>query len=117
MIEITLGWPPSELSPNKRLHWAVKRLHTQRYRESCFWQAQCEGIRPNQVYKAPVSIHLTFVPPDRRHYDEDNLVARSKALLDGLSDAMGINDREFRLSHELDREHIGGMVKVRITCA
>ena len=22
MIEIVLGWPPSDLSPNKRLHWA-----------------------------------------------------------------------------------------------
>ena len=22
MIEVVLGWPPSDLSPNARLHWA-----------------------------------------------------------------------------------------------
>ena len=33
MIEIVLGWPPSDLSPNKRLHWAKlasAKKHTER---------------------------------------------------------------------------------------
>ena len=116
-FEVTLGWPPRELSPNAKLHWAVKRRHTQRYREACYWQALCDGIKPNHHYAPPISIHLRFIPPDGRHRDEDNMIASCKAALDGLADALGVNDREFRLSHSVDRENIGGMVKATITCA
>ena len=33
MIEIVLGWPPSDLSPNKRLHWAKLAAAKARIRE------------------------------------------------------------------------------------
>jgi crossover junction endodeoxyribonuclease RusA len=39
---------------------------------------------------------LFFVPPDRRAYDDDNLEARFKAGRDGLADAAGTSDRDWR---------------------
>ena len=35
MIEVVLGWPPSDLSPNKRLHWAKLATAKKQYRQTC----------------------------------------------------------------------------------
>ena len=60
-------------------------------------------------------VHLTFVPPDRRLRDADNCIAAAKAGLDGLADALGVNDRRFVLSSELlTNGEIGGVVRVQV---
>lgn len=46
----------------------------------------------------PITLALTFHPPTRASYDEDNLVARMKSGLDGLADGLGVNDKLFRLA-------------------
>ena len=112
---ITLPWPPKELSPNARLHWAQLRKHTKAYREACYWQSIAQGIKPNVKYPAPVTVTLEFVPPARRHYDVDNLIARMKSGLDGLADALGVNDRDFRLGEPSIAQGVGGMVRVALT--
>ena len=38
---------------------------------------------------------VMFYPPDRRSYDRDNLLARIKSGLDGMCDALGIDDSRF----------------------
>ena len=38
---------------------------------------------------------MLFIPPDKRSYDRDNLVARMKSGIDGLADALRINDKRF----------------------
>ena len=58
---------------------------------------------------------LTFVPPNKRGFDLDNLLARMKSGLDGLADVLGVDDNNWQL--EIDKAEpnkIGGMVKVRI---
>lgn len=40
-------------------------------------------------------LELTFVRPDRRSYDRDNLIARMKAGIDGACDALGFDDKRF----------------------
>jgi crossover junction endodeoxyribonuclease RusA len=114
VMEVTLPWPPRELSPNGRHHWATKARATKKYRAACGWQAIADGVKPNHRHSGPISVHMVFVPPTRRIRDEGNLVAWMKAGLDGLADALGIDDSEFRLTHELDRVNLGGMVKVSI---
>lgn len=111
-LSITLPWPPAGLSPNARLHWSKTARLKKDYRKACGWEAIAQGIR--KIEADALVVHLTFYPPDRRHYDQDNLVARMKAGLDGLSDAIGVDDKHFKLSHDLATE-IGGMVKVRIS--
>lgn len=111
---VILPWPPKELSPNATPHWAVRNLHRQRYKQACYWLAFEAGIRPNVKYKGPFNVHLKFIPPTRRRRDEDNLLASCKALLDGLAMALGVDDSEFRLTHEVDRVNIAGMIEVSI---
>ena len=61
-----------------------------------------------------IPIEITFYPPDRRHRDADNMVASIKAGLDGLADALKVNDRQFLPTFKFSDE-IKGMVKVQLT--
>lgn len=50
--------------------------------------------------KGPLSVSLTFHPPDARRRDLDNCLASCKAQIDGIADALGVNDSlwQIRLS-------------------
>lgn len=116
-VELILPWPPKELSPNARVHWAKRSKAAKAYRNACFVQAkQLMALGGWQDLPATGDLHLwlDFYPPNRRSRDDDNLTAAFKAGRDGLADALGFDDRRFR-SHPYLKEQIGGMVKVRIT--
>jgi crossover junction endodeoxyribonuclease RusA len=116
MIEFTLGWPPSELSPNKRLHWSKVSSAKAQYRTACWAMVleQVGAVRPD--IDGNLHLVLEFVPPDRRSYDRDNLVARMKSGLDGVADALKINDKQFTtLTARVDAGQIGGFVRVQIS--
>ena len=117
MIEVVLGWPPSDLSPNARLHWAKLARAKKQYRQACL------SVTKEQLKKYPkyndlpevLVLEMTFIPPDRRSYDRDNLVARMKSGIDGLSDALRINDKRFNtVISTMDQNYLGGFVKIRI---
>lgn len=117
MIEVVLGWPPSDLSPNARLHWAKLARAKKQYRQAC------HSVTKEQLKKYPkyselpeiLVLEMTFIPPDRRSYDRDNLVARMKSGIDGLSDALRINDKRFNtVISTMDHNYLGGFVKIRI---
>lgn len=110
-LEVTLPWPPKELSPNARVHWAVLARTKKAYRQACAWHAVEQGAR--RIEAERLSVHLVFVPPNRRARDWDNMLASVKAGLDGLADALGVDDSRWRVSFEVSDE-IGGMVKVSI---
>ena len=58
---------------------------------------------------------MTFIPPDRRSYDRDNLVARMKSGIDGLADALKINDKRFNtVISTMNTDYLGGFVRIRI---
>lgn len=111
MLEITLPWPPKELSPNARIHWAQLAKAKKAYRAACAWTAREQGVRPLQADKLHLS--LTFYPPNRRAFDLDNALARMKSGLDGLADVLGVDDKNWSLNIAL-AEEIGGMVKVEV---
>lgn len=94
MIEVTLPWPPSKLSPNARVHWRVLAKHKKAYREACYWLSHSlKGKAPD----GPLGLELTFYPPNRRARDRDNLLASMKSGLDGFAEALGIDDSRFVL--------------------
>jgi crossover junction endodeoxyribonuclease RusA len=63
----------------------------------------------------PLRITLRVYPPDKRRRDWDNIVASLKSGLDGISDALGIDDSRFRLGIEMLPEIVkGGRVDVVI---
>lgn len=114
LVDIQLPWPPATLSPNARLHWAMAYRAKAKYRDHCWAIARDQSVptlSPHEKY----DLSLRFVPPDRRSYDRDNLIARMKAGLDGLADALMIDDKQFtRLSAEVSADSLGSFVHVRI---
>ena len=113
MLSITLPWPPSALSPNARHHWRVHAKAKKAYREACSLTAMSQGA--TQVESDELAVALVFVPPNRRARDLDNCIAAMKSGLDGLADVLGVNDNRWTLTAVLDREQIGGFVRVSVS--
>lgn len=111
MLNITLPWPPRELSPNVRQHYMALARAKKSYRAACAWQAFSQGAK--RIDAPRLFVHLVFVPPDRRARDADNCLAAMKSGLDGLADVLGVDDSKWRVSFEM-AEQIGGMVKVEV---
>jgi len=113
VTELTLPWPPKQLSPNARLHWSVVAKVKKAYRMACFTQAINAGMR-SIPWDGDVHLWIDIYPPDRRARDDDNVVASFKSGRDGLADALGVNDKRFRI-HPYMKSEIGGYIKVRFT--
>ena len=111
--KVTLPWPPRELSPNARVHWRKKSPITKAYKHAC-WALCKEAGMIAPASEGRLHLWLDFFPPDRRHRDDDNMIASFKAGRDGLALALGIDDKRF-VCHPFVSEQIGGMVKVKIT--
>ena len=86
-MTVTLGWPSRALSPNARTHWATLARAKKAARKEGFYATS--GPLPHDV---SVSIQVTFIPPNARRRDLDNLIASLKPHLDGISDAIRIDD-------------------------
>lgn len=114
MKTLTLPWPPSVLSPNKRAHWAVKNKAVKQYREECHWLTKAADIRID--WDGIVHLWITMFPPDRRHRDDDNVIASFKSGRDGIAQALGMDDKRFRIHPWLsDEVRKGGEVCVRFS--
>jgi crossover junction endodeoxyribonuclease RusA len=91
MMTVTLGWPSRALSPNARTHWAtLARAKKAARREGHLATFSASTYLPTTW--AAVGIQVTFIPPDARRRDLDNLIASIKPHLDGISDAIRIDD-------------------------
>jgi crossover junction endodeoxyribonuclease RusA len=109
---ITLPWPPKELNPNKRLHWAVRNTHKVIYRDAChLLTVQAKAAVTGD---GPIAITIDFYPPDRRHRDDDNMISAFKAGRDGLANALGVNDRRFQPVYRFNDPVKGGCVVVTL---
>jgi len=112
MNEITLPWPPAALNPNKRCHWSTKAKAARSYRESCAELTEQSG---NSIdWEGDIHVWIDFYKPDRRHRDDDNMISAFKSGRDGMADALGVNDKRFRI-HPYVKDEIGGMIKIRFT--
>jgi len=112
---LNLPWPPPELSPNKSLHFTAKMAHKKRMRDVCkaiCKEHDCAWLIPPE---GNIHIKLTFYPPNKRGFDLDNMLARSKSLLDGVADAWNINDVRFRpITIDMGEPEKGGRVMLEI---
>lgn len=109
---VILPWPPKGLSPNSRTHWRAKAPIAKAYKQAC-WALTLEAgvVVPDSPMLA---LWLDFYPPDKRHRDDDNLIASFKHGRDGVALALGIDDKRFR-TFSYVQDKIGGFVRVRIT--
>lgn len=111
--EIFLPWPDKRLSPNARYHWAQVARAKKAAKRTAHHLVLEAGI--GKINATAVNVKLSFYPPSKRHYDADNLIASHKAALDGISDAIGIDDSKFIISatpHGPVEKN--GMVKVEL---
>jgi crossover junction endodeoxyribonuclease RusA len=111
-MRLILPWPPKELSPNARLHHMALYRAKKAYRHACGMTAMSQGARRMDAER--LAVHLVFCPPNKQRRDADNCLAAMKAGLDGLADALGVDDSRWRVSFEMGGQ-IGGMVTVDIT--
>src|SRR3546814_725172 len=65
----------------------------------------------------PLPVKITFCPPDRRHRDDDNMIASFKSGRDGMCEALGLNDRLLRPEYHFSDPITGGAVIVEVECA
>lgn len=88
---LTLKWFPAELRPNARVNVYKKNSIFQQYKKYC----RQEAVILQGLQQKPIAVTLLFTPPDNRRRDLDNCLAACKAMLDGISDAIGVDDRYF----------------------
>lgn len=118
---ITLPWPPKELNPNARMHHQALARVKKAYRAVCAAQAMEQGM---EAMKAPVAasggstgtkahVSLTFYPPTKARRDLDNCLASMKSGLDGVADALGVDDSQWTLTLAM-ADTVGGFVRVEV---
>lgn len=86
-----LPWPDRTLNPNVKTHWAIKAKQIKIHRDMAFVSTKCT----TNIEKKGTTLEFTFTPPDKRKRDVDNMLAMCKAYLDGICDALSINDEQF----------------------
>lgn len=85
--------PDRRLSPNARVHWRSRASLVKAYRLQA-----CGSACASPMGWHEVTARLTFVFPDRRRRDHDNLNASMKAAWDGFTDAGLLLDDD-RITH------------------
>ena len=113
LFDLTLPWPPSTLSPNSRQHWAQLAKAKKAYRGHCWVQAISQGAHKLDADR--LEIGLEFVPPNRRKFDLDNLLSRMKSGLDGLVDAIGVDDSRWQISLSRAEPLAPGFVHITVS--
>lgn len=91
-IQFDLPWPSKDLSPNARIHHMAHYRAKKVFRETCYWTTARAGVRLGQT---PYRLDLVFFAPDARRRDRDNLLASMKSGLDGMAQALGVDDSHF----------------------
>jgi hypothetical protein len=91
-LTITLPLPDRRLSPNARVHWAVKARLVKAHRIRAKLAAlSIAGYTPAWE---KASLHSEWRFPTARFWDADNCIASLKSYIDGIADAgLVANDR------------------------
>lgn len=92
LLEVRLPWPPRELHPNARGSWKGRhgKVHAYRSTAKALTQHWC-NITDATPY-ARLHLDLTMCQPDARRRDVDGMLSAVKAGLDGIFDAIGVDD-------------------------
>jgi crossover junction endodeoxyribonuclease RusA len=109
-IRVTLPWPPRELSPNGRAHHMAKHRAAKLTRADAAMWCRAAGLRGGP---ADAVVRLTLHKPNAR-IDGDNAIASTKAILDGIADALGHDDHELRVSYRFGPAMRCGAVVVEV---
>ena len=113
---IVLPFPPSSLSGHAKGHWRKKASATAMYRETAYCLTPAALRAVFTPSSGDIRIHIQFTPPNKRG-DRTNFPNRFKAGLDGIADALGVNDARFLPSYEFCEPKAPGCVRVTLEAA
>ena len=116
MKELVLPWPSRDLHPNSRGHWSKRAKAAKAARASAHLIALEAGWHREQVPDGRLHVWIDGYATDRRRRDADGLLSSLKPALDGIADALGIDDRRF-VPHPWIKDEVrkGGEVRIRVT--
>jgi crossover junction endodeoxyribonuclease RusA len=122
MLTIELPFPPAELNPNRKngRHWGATHAVKEAYKRDCWALALAAFGTSRAMPAGDIPLSLTFVQPDKRRRDRDNLLASCKAALDGLAAALKVDDSRFEpvtIRREFGKKPGAVVVTVGAPCA
>jgi crossover junction endodeoxyribonuclease RusA len=112
---IFLPWPAPELSQNSRAHWSKRARAVKSARNCAILSVQEHGL--HRMKWTSAKLEWSFRPPDNRRRDVSNVIGSCKAYIDGIADALGIDDSTFE-NHwpvQFDAVDVGGWIMVQVT--
>jgi crossover junction endodeoxyribonuclease RusA len=98
-VIIRLPFPAPELFPNRKngKHWkATVAIKEAQKDAAIFLTKQAMQTTHSAWPDGSIPLSLVYLTPDKRKRDIDNMLAASKALLDGMAQALGVDDSRFR---------------------
>jgi crossover junction endodeoxyribonuclease RusA len=122
ILTVTIpGTPDRVLSPNavRKTHWGTRRRATEQARTTAYCacrDANLEMWEPDP----PLTLHAVIAwEKGRRQLDPDNAHGILKATIDGVADALGVDDKHLTLASVTQtRDEAGrGFVRVAIEAA
>ena len=95
-MKIELPFPPASLSGHNNGHWSGKAGTVRKHRE---WATAATrevfGLAGlNAPGNGDIAVTVRFIPPDKRG-DRFNYPNRMKPYIDGIADALKVNDKRF----------------------
>lgn len=82
------------------------------YRTQAYWTVRAAGLQVPA--DGEVMLSVTFNPPDKRRRDLDGMFASAKSGLDGIADALAVNDYRFAFTIRRAEPVKGGKVVVTL---
>lgn len=117
MICVVLPWPDKRVSPNYRQshHWRSYAPAVKAQRDMAH-QLTLAAIMPTRpTFDAErIPVEVNFYPPDRRNRDEDGMIGSAKSALDGIADALRVDDKRFKALYFFHAPAKPGRIEVRI---
>ena len=97
-LVIQLPWPDTSLMPNRKngRHWGSTHAAKRKAFNDAFLATKAAASGKGIMITDRVQVSITFVAPDKRNRDLDNLLACIKQQIDGIALALGIDDKMFR---------------------
>ena len=100
-MKVTLTLPPRDLSPNRRVHWGARSRAVKAHRGEAFLMTRqaMSGVDKGGHWWAKAGSDILIMPTFfyrvKRRRDRDNAQASLKAALDGIAEALGVDDSRF----------------------
>jgi len=95
-MKIILAFPDFSLSPNRKngKHWTSTSKSKESRYQSAFYTTK-QAMKNYTMPKIPHELNITFIEPDKRRRDLDNMLSSLKQDIDAICKALGIDDRVF----------------------